>query len=154
MLERKAFLTKPKHQYHLSQWGECVYVAQLWKKEIIWASMFVMFDRITLIPKNAGKKSFSYQAKASISSIPIRGMCLWFLIMKKSRFFLASMFVTIDRITLIPKLEERKAILINPKHQCHLSQRGECVYGAQSWNERRLWCEFKFLPIGKRTITL
>ena len=27
MVERDVFLMKPKRQYHLSQWGECVYGA-------------------------------------------------------------------------------------------------------------------------------
>ena len=46
------------------------------------ASMFAMIDIITLIPKNGVKKSFSFQAKASISSIPMRRMCLWRPIIK------------------------------------------------------------------------
>ena len=32
MVEREIFLMKLKHQYHLSQLGECIYSAQLWKK--------------------------------------------------------------------------------------------------------------------------
>ena len=32
MMGRKAFLMKPMHQCHLSQWGECIYGAQSWKK--------------------------------------------------------------------------------------------------------------------------
>ena len=31
MVEIDVFLMKPKHQYHLSLWGECVYSAQSWK---------------------------------------------------------------------------------------------------------------------------
>ena len=48
----------------------------------------------------------------------------------------------------------KRCFLMKPKHQYHLSQWGECVYDAQSWNERRLWCEFEFMPIGKWTLTL
>ena len=32
MIEREAFLMKPKHQCYLSQLGEWVYDAQSWKK--------------------------------------------------------------------------------------------------------------------------
>ena len=32
MVIREVFLTKPKHEYHLSQWGECVYDAQTQKE--------------------------------------------------------------------------------------------------------------------------
>ena len=48
----------------------------------------------------------------------------------------------------------RKAFVMNPKHQCHLSQWVEWVFSAQSWKERRLLCEFIFVPIEKWTLTL
>ena len=48
---------------------------------------------------------------------------------------------------------ERKVFLTKPKHQCHLSQWGEWVYGAQSWKEKRLLCESVFILIGKWTLT-
>ena len=47
-----------------------------------------------------------------------------------------------------------KAFLMKPKHQCHSSQWGERVYGAQSCKERRLLCESMFVPIGKQTLIL
>ena len=49
---------------------------------------------------------------------------------------------------------EREVFLTKPRHQYHLSQRGECVYGAQSWNERRLLCESVFIPIEKQALIL
>ena len=51
-------------------------------------------------------------------------------------------------------MAEREVFLMKPKHQYHLSQWKECVYGAQSWYERRLLCEFMFIPIEKRTLIL
>ena len=48
----------------------------------------------------------------------------------------------------------KEAFLINPRHQCHLSQWGEWVHGAQSRKERRLLCEFVFIPIHKRALIL
>ena len=51
-------------------------------------------------------------------------------------------------------MAEREVFLMKPKHQYHLSQWGECVYGAQSWYERRLLCEFVFIPIEKWTLIL
>ena len=42
---------------------------------------------------------------------------------------------------------ERVAYLMKPKHQCYLSQRIECVYGAQSWKERRLVCDSAFIQL-------
>ena len=32
MVERDAFLTKPKHEYHLSKWGERIYMPNREKK--------------------------------------------------------------------------------------------------------------------------
>ena len=52
-IERKAFPTKPKHQYHLSQWGECVFVASLGKEcRLLKESLFVSFEGWTLILMN------------------------------------------------------------------------------------------------------
>ena len=35
----------------------------------------------------------------------------------------------------------RRSFPMKPKHQYYLSKWGECVYGAESWNEKRLLCE-------------
>ena len=43
MVGREAFLTKPKHQCHLSQWEEWVYDSQSWKKKVI-----IMWIRVYL----------------------------------------------------------------------------------------------------------
>ena len=40
---------------------------------------------------------------------------------------------------------EKKTILMKPKHHCHLSQLGECVYGAQSRIKKRLLCVSMFV---------
>ena len=49
---------------------------------------------------------------------------------------------------------EREVFLMKPKHQYHLSQWGEYVYGAQSWYERGLLSEFMFIPIEKWSLIL
>ena len=51
-------------------------------------------------------------------------------------------------------MAERKVFLMKPKHQYHLSQWGECVYGAQSWNKSRLLCKSMFIPIKIQTSIL
>ena len=43
---------------------------------------------------------------------------------------------------------------MKPKHKCHLPQLGDWVYGAQSRKERRLLCEFMFVPIKKQILIL
>ena len=47
-----------------------------------------------------------------------------------------------------------KVFLVKPKHQFNLSQQGEWVYCAQSWNERRLLRESVFIPIGRWILIL
>ena len=49
---------------------------------------------------------------------------------------------------------ESEVFLMILKLQYHLSQLGECVYDAQSWNEMRLLCESMFIPIERRTSIL
>ena len=36
MVEIDVFLMTPKHQYHLSQWGKCVYDAQSQNERGLW----------------------------------------------------------------------------------------------------------------------
>ena len=44
IVERKAFLTKPKHQNHVFQWEKCVFVAKSWKERwLLHKSMFTVF---------------------------------------------------------------------------------------------------------------
>ena len=52
------------------------------------------------------------------------------------RLLCKSVFIPIERWTLILKLIEREIFLMKPKHQYHLSQQSECVYGFQSWKQR------------------
>ena len=62
------------------------------------------------------------------------------------------MFILFGRWTSI--LVEREVFLMKPKHQYHLSQLEECVYSAQSWNEKSLFCESIFIPIEKQASIL
>ena len=48
----------------------------------------------------------------------------------------------------------REVSLRKPKDQYHLSQRGECVYDAQLWNETGLLCKSMFIPIQRCTSIL
>ena len=65
MVERKAFLLKPKYQWLLSQWGEYVYGAQSWKKRrLLRESVFALIDRWALtLKKMVGRKAFIMKPK-------------------------------------------------------------------------------------------
>ena len=89
MVEREAFLMKPKQQCHLSKWVERVYAAQSWKeRRLLCESIFILTDKRTMILKNIGKKSFLDETKVSMSFIPIRGMSLWCPIMKRKEIIM------------------------------------------------------------------
>ena len=64
------------------------------------------------------------------------------------------MFIPIESRTLILKIVIREIFLLKPKHQYHLSQRGECFYDAKSLKERRLLCQSMFFLIERRTLIL
>ena len=49
---------------------------------------------------------------------------------------------------------KRDVLVMKPKHEYHLSLRGECAYDAYSWKERRLFCESMFILIEKQTLIL
>ena len=62
MVEWKAFLIKPKHHCHSSQWGEWVYGAQSWKeKRLLCESVFVPIGKQTL--KMVERKAFILKPK-------------------------------------------------------------------------------------------
>ena len=89
MMGREAFLMKPKHRCHLSQWWEWVYDLQSWKeRRLLCLSMFIQIYKCTLVVKNGGRKRFSYKTKASISFTLMRRMSLWFTIMKRKEIIM------------------------------------------------------------------
>ena len=50
MVRKVVFLMKSKCQYHLSQWGECVFGTQSWNESrLLCESMFVQIDMRALI---------------------------------------------------------------------------------------------------------
>ena len=51
----------------------------------------------------------------------------------------------IERRAWILKIVKKKVFLMKLKHKYDLAQWGECVYSAQSWNERRLLCQSEFV---------
>ena len=86
MVGIEVFLMKPKHQFHLLQWVEWVYVTQSWKeRRLLCVSVFVLIDKQTLIQKNGEKTCFSYKIKASMLFIPMKGMSLCFPIKKRKK---------------------------------------------------------------------
>ena len=59
MVERDALIMKTKHQYHLSQWGECVHGTQSWKeKRLLCESLSIKMYRRTLILKMVKREVF------------------------------------------------------------------------------------------------
>ena len=80
--------------------------------------------------KTGGKDSFLYEAKVSTSSILIRRMCLLCPIVKRENIIM-NIHVCPNRWMYFnsKKMVKRKTFPTKPKHQCHLFQQGEYVYG-------------------------
>ena len=67
MVERKAFLANPKHQYHATQWEEHVYSANNKKNEGYFGYPGFLTPWMNINYKeNDGKKCFSSESKAPI----------------------------------------------------------------------------------------
>ena len=73
---------------------------------------------------------------------------------KEKRLLCESMYIPIERQTWILKMIERKVFLTKQKHQNHLLQQVERVYGAQSWIERTSLHESTLIPIERWTSIL
>ena len=89
MVEIKVFLTKAKHQYHLSQWGIiCLWCPITKEKEIVMWSLVYPNWKTNFNSKNGRKGSFSHETKASISFIPMMRPYLWCPVMKRKEIIL------------------------------------------------------------------
>ena len=73
---------------------------------------------------------------------------------KKGRLLCESIFNLVKGQTLILKMVRREVFLMKTKNQNHWSQQGECVYSAQSWEEKRLLSESMFISNERRNIIL
>ena len=92
------------------------------KRWLLHASMFVTIGRTTSIPKKWWNKrlffwihyvNVIYPNEENVFLVPNH---------EKKEIICASLFVTIGRITLIPKKKgKKKAFFIKPKHHCHLN---------------------------------
>ena len=80
--------------------------------------------------KSGRKRSFSYENNASIHLSQKREWICGFQPLKEKWLLCESMFIPVERQTLIPKLVERKVFLIEWRHQYHLSKWEEGVYGS------------------------
>ena len=75
--KRKVFLARPKHQYHLSHGGECVYDAQSWKeRRLLCESMFIPIERWTSILKIAEKEVLLLNPKQQ-NRLSQQGECVY-----------------------------------------------------------------------------
>ena len=101
------------------------------KRRLLCESEFFPNNKLNLTLKNDGKRSFSYETKASMSIIPMSRMSYWYQSWKERRLLCESEFVLIEKRSLIPKNRGKKSFSYETKDQCHLPQWGEWVYGAQ-----------------------
>ena len=61
---KRVFLMKPKHQYHLSKWGECVYGVKSWnERTLFYESVFIPAERWAPILKMVEEEVFLLKPK-------------------------------------------------------------------------------------------
>ena len=84
--------------------------------------MFIPIERRTSIPKMIEKEVFLMKSKHQ-NHLSQHGECIYSAQSRKERLLLCeSMFIPIERRTLILKMAEKQVFLLKPKHQNHLSQ--------------------------------
>ena len=94
--------------------------------------MFIPIERRTSILKVVEKQVFFMKLKHQ-NHLPQQRKCDYGAQSWKERILLCeSTFILIERRTSILKMVEKEVFLMKPKYQNHLSQEGECDYGAQS----------------------
>ena len=91
--------------------------------------MFIPINGWTLILKNGRKWSFSYKTKASIHLSQRGEWICGTQSLKERRLLCEFVFIPIERWNLTLKMGQREAFLTKSKHQCHLPQCEEWVYG-------------------------
>ena len=120
MAIRGVSLAKPRHQYLLSQRGECVYHAQSWKeKRLLCESMFITIEIWTWILQMAIRE-VSLTKPRHQYHLSQRWECVYDAqSLNEMRLLYESIFISIERCTSIPKLVIREVFLMKPKHQYH-----------------------------------
>ena len=122
MVEREVLHMKPNHQYHLSQWGECVYSAPSWKeKRLLYESTFIPIGQ-NLIVKTVEREVLPMKLNINIIYPNEENVFMELNHETKEDYYVNPCFILIEWRTLILKMVEREVFLMKPKHQCHLSQ--------------------------------
>ena len=99
----------------------CLWCLIMRRKEIfLWIHVYPNW-KMNFNSKNGSHRSFSYEAKAPISFIPMRRMCLWCLIMRRKEIIMQILFIPLERRASILKMVKKEVFLMNPKRQYYLS---------------------------------
>ena len=124
------------------------------RRTLLCESMFIPYWKMNFNSKKGNKRSFSYETKASISFIRSRRMCLWCPIMKRKEIVLWIHVHLNWKMNFNSRNGNKRSFSFETKASISLTKRGECVYDAQSWKERRLFCESMFIAIERQTSIL
>ena len=132
----------------------CLWFPIIERKEIVmWIHVYPNW-KTYFNSKIGNKRSFYYETIASISLIPMRRMCLWCPIMKRKEIIMRIHVYPNWNTNFNSKIGNKRSFYYETKASISLIPKGECVYDAQSWKERRLLCESMFIPIEIRTSIL
>ena len=116
--------------------------------------MIIPIDKWTLILKIGAKWSFSYETKASTQLSQREEWNYGAQSLKEWKLLCESMFISVERWALIQKLLKGEVFFSETKASICLSQKEECISGAQSWKEKRLLRESVFTTFDRRALIL
>ena len=114
-MEREAFVMKPKHQCHLSQWGEWLYGAQSWKERRLLICVCLNWQSNFNSKKWWKEKLFLWNQGINVIYPNEHNEFMVANQEKKKWLLCDSVFVLIDRRTLILKHSENKSVLNETK---------------------------------------
>ena len=120
---------------------------------ILWFHVYPIWNA-NFNSKIGNKRSFSYETKASISLIPKRRMYLWCPIMKKKGIIMWIHVYPNRNTNFNSKIGNKRSFYYETKASISLIPTRRMCLWFQSWRERILLCESKFIPIERRTSIL
>ena len=123
----------------------CLWCPIIKRKEIIMWIRACPNQGTNINCKSGRKRCFSSKSKAWISFIPMRRMCVWWLITKWKEISIWISVYPNQWTNVNSKNGRKKSFSYESKASIHLSHWEQWIYGAQSLNNKRLLCDYGFI---------
>ena len=144
---KRSFSFEIRASIDLSLCGEWICVVQSLKKRDYYVNLCLSNWNMNFNTKNGRKKCFSIETKASISFTPMRGMCLWCLIIKRKEIIMWIRVCPDRRTNINSKIGRKRSVSYETKASIHLSLCEEWISGVQSLKKGRLLWKSVFIQL-------